>query len=883
MKKLLLFPFNRKDKTDILIQQFIKEPLETLYITPHVSKINDFKIRYYRNRQKNPLLPSTHTIKTLALNILNSESEKRVISDVEKYIVILEMLKDHKIEERFRYTPPGMALAIANFIKDVKISTEDISLSFKTIKEKINSFDWKFGYNCSIVLFAFDIMERYTEYMKKNNLLDMEDIYKEAVDYVRYLKFKELVFEGFCEIPYYQRRFVSNLIDNIPSVVFSFPYDENVSIDVKELILNNTYSWLKKLTQWKEDIYQKENRQPEVECYNFSTQAEEVEGIVSIIGKELEKHPDWTLNDIMTVFPSMPSYRPIVQRVFKRYNLPSEILPGYSLNQDTSISTLLEFFVFKETYDWGTLMNILTCPYFSKLDIRATEKFSIDTREKFSRVGFVRDDFNLLRGKNIDIVGKIIKRIEGSPKSLKEWVQDIEFIIEKLGWQPGYSEIRTRFQKLLYEIKRDIFFSEDEFVNILKKALELVEVEEGRGSGVKVSGVQESVGMSKKLCIVGGATDENIPSAPSLEELFIPDTLKKQMGFTSYDLRMARERLDLYRLKNENDKIIFTYPSKIGDKNQMKSIFLFDLQDSTPAPNIFISKASEIFAPSFSKEKFIKKFVRDGKLNIRVTQLESLLKCSYSFYLKEVEEIEPYQLPEVAEVPELWGSIIHRVMDDIFKDYKNKIIMDEDVVVLIKLFNERMIEEIGKECKEQKISNLYKNIMIKRSEEVNGKFTSIIKAHTGNIFVDSEHKIEEGTGLLHLRGRIDRIEKTPDNRLNIIDIKTGTTPPPSYTENNFFNGYNLQIPLYIWMYSKKFNISPEDITGNIWRFDFIEKEGKDSDYEKYYKKIDYFEKIEGFLDNVAIKVLEENFSFIPEEPLNCYFCCYKGLCPYERD
>ena len=882
MKKLLIFPFNRRNKTDILLDEsrILHKPLETLYIASHISKIRDFKLRYYKRKTGSTPLPFTHTIKTLALNILDSASEKRIISDVEKYIILLQILKDRKAEEQFRYTLPGITLALAHFIKDVKASMEE-NVFTEEIKQKIGKFEWRFDYNRDLVIFAVDVMEEYINYMNKHKLLDMEDIYREATRYIDQLKFQEILFDGFCEIPRYQRIFLKALIEKSPSTIFSFPYDKDVPVDVMEFILNETYSWLKKVCQWNEKIFDKENRKPEIECYNFASQAEEVEGIAKIIGMVLKEHPDWTLNDIITVFPSMPSYRPVIQRIFKRYGIPSEIVPGYSLVQDASISTLLEIFNLKRSYDWPTLMNILLCPDFYNLNQKEAERISISSRERFFRLGFIRDDFDKMKGKNIDIIKRALKRIEGSSKPLKEWVDDVDAIIEILGWQPSYPEIKVRFQKVLYEMRNKIVVSEDEFINILKKALELVEVEEGRGSGIRVSGVQESVGMERNLCIIGGATEENIPGAPSLEELFIPDTIKRQLGFTHYGLRMARERLDLYRLKNENNKVVFTYPSKIQGKVQMKSIFLFGYNDSLMETGAFISKPYEIFSPEWSFDKFKKKFIVNGWLKISVTALESLLKCPYSFYLEKVEGIKPYRPPQIEEAPELWGTIIHRVMCNIFAGYENKSISGEDIPELINSFREGILREIEEEYREGKISTLYRDVLTIRSEEVVNKFSSIINNHQGYEFITSEREIEEELPFLHLKGKIDRIERAPAGLINIVDIKTGRATPPSYTEKNFFNEFNIQIPLYIWMYSRKFNIDSKDIIGNIWHFDFIEDE-KNNEKFYYSKKLNYLDRIEEFLQEKVIKIVKGEYSFIPEEPKNCYLCNYKGLCPYER-
>lgn len=885
MKNLLIFPFNYRGKTDVLLEEIIKKnPSEVLYISPHISKIRDFKVRYYKKSLGKIFLPSTHTIRTLTLNILNSASEKRIISDVEKYITILQILKTSRADEQFRYTLSGLALAIGHLIKDIKISTEGI-VSTEEIKQKICEFEWKFGYNRSLVLFAVDVMEEYMKLMEKNNLLDMEDIYKEATKHLNQLKFRKVVFDGFCEIPFYQRTFISALIENIPSVVFSFSFDKEAPVDVRELILERTYLWLKKICKWDEKIFHNEERASEIKCYNFSSQAEEVEGIVKIIGEVLEKHPDWTLNDIITIFPSMPSYRPVVQRIFKRYGLPSEIIPGYSLVSDSSISTLLEIFALKKSYNWTTLMDILLCPNFHNLDRYEAEKFSINSREKFFRVGFIKDDFETLKSRNLDIVKAALKQIEGKTESLEGWVCAVEKVTEILGWKPFYPEIKVRFQKVLHEMKKKISVSEEEFINILKKTLELVEVEEGRGAGIMVSGVQEGVGLEKKMCIVGGATEENMPGAPSLEELFIPDAIKKQLGFTDYALRMARERLDLYRIKNENEKVIFTYPSKIQGRNQMKSIFLFEYKDLVMECVKFISKPYNIFNPVLDFDKFTERFVVDGRLYVSVTELEHLLKCPYSFYLEKIEGVKPYKIPQIEETPELWGTIIHTVMEKIFQGYENKEITEAEVSELTISFRKEVLEKINENYRIGRISSLYRDALTIRSEEVVNKFNTIMKNHRGYKFISSEFEIEEVLPSLHLTGKIDRIEESSSGEINIVDIKTGTSQPPSYTEKSFFKDFYIQVPVYLWMYSKKFGIGRDFILGNIWRFDFVENEERsDNRYEKFYygKKMDYLERIEEFLEETAARIIRGEYIFIPEEPKSCYFCGYKGMCPYEK-
>ena len=879
MKRLLIFPFNRRNKTETLLSECLGGgPGETLYIAPHMSKVKDFKMRYHRMGKGSALLPATHTIKTLALKILDNHCEERIISEVEKYVAILGILKRRKTDES-SHALPGMALAVSHFIKDFKISSAG-PISLEKARKEMKDYGWKFEHNISLLLFAVDVMEEYCGFLKKGKLLDMEDIYNRAAQHAGELKYRQVLFDGFCEIPPYQRGFIESMLEQAPEATFSFCHDEKVSIDVRELVLEKALSWLKGLCPWEEKRFETEERTVNTECYNFASQPEEVAGMAGIIANHIAAGNGRSLNDVMAVFPSMPSYRPVVERIFRRYNLPCEIIPGYSLSQDSSVTTLLELFAFHTSYDWETLMNIFTSPHLTEIDLREAERFSIHSRKYYARTGFLRENFYGLRGSNFRVVKSMLEKIGGKDKSLKKWAEAMEELVELSGWTPGLPEVRVRFRNVMEEIKNAAVFSQDEFVNILNRIFGLVEVEEGRGRGVKVSGIQESVGLEKKLCVIGGATEGNIPGAPSIEEVFMPDGLKKQMGLTDCGLRVARERLDLYRLKNENEKVVFTYPSKMHGENQMKSIFLFGEKESVTGNEVFVSRPREIFKMEFSAEKFRKNFVVDGRLRMSVTQFELFKRCAYRFYLQNVEKTEPYCVPEINETPDIWGTVVHEVMRNIFQDYKRRVITERETVELKRAFREGVHAGIRNLHDKGSISTFYGKVLSLRSEEVYGRFDSIITAHHGCEFVDAECPMEVQLPHIHIRGTIDRIERTAEGGINIVDIKTGTSAPPSYTENDFNNG-NMQIPLYMWMYGRISGIGREKLTGNIWRFDFTED--TDGKNEKFYpgKKLNYLDGVEDVLEETAVTLLEKEINFSAEQAGACYGCPYGGMCPYE--
>jgi len=133
-----------------------------------------------------------------------------------------------------------------------------------------------------------------------------------------------------------------------------------------------------------------------------------------------------------------------------------------------------------------------------------------------------------------------------------------------------------------------------------------------------------------------------------------------------------------------------------------------------------------------------------------------------------------------------------------------------------------------------------------------------------------------------LKGIIDRIEEN-ENGIYIIDVKTGTSSLPSFTENDFFNRGNIQIPSYMWMYENKFNPEKE-VYGAIWNFSFKESENKKSEekiYEQKKRKVDYLDLLGEFFENIFENMIKGKIDFQPKENQSCFYCEYKTQCPNE--
>ncbi|MCM8818357.1 MAG: PD-(D/E)XK nuclease family protein [Candidatus Omnitrophica bacterium] len=885
MKKFFLLPLNLKNKTEFLIEKTkeVSSQNNFIYITSNFCKVQDFKLKFYKFF-KNFSLPLTFTLKSLAIKIIDEKSNKRIISDIEKYLILLEIMKKEK--DQFFYPEEWFAKIISNFIKELKISLGN-NFEISEIGKIVTNYPWKFERSKINIEKSLYIFEIYQEHLNKNNLIDMEDIYSESSKLLKKNEYNNIIFENILEIPVYQRSFVSSLIKNSENTFIFYLNPNFFSPDTQELIIKDTLNFLNTIENWEKEEVSGNTYNTELKCFNFPTAEEEIKGIKNLIEEELKKNENITFNDFIITCPDILRYRNHIKRIFSRFDIPVEIIPGYSLIKEPSIVSLFEFLKFEETYDWTSLMNILTAPYFIKFNRETTKKFSEYTREKYENIGFFKDDFYKFNDDNINKIKKCIQVIKNGKRKLDDWKNIVKKIIEETGWSPSEVEVKIEFEKILEKLRGNYYLTKESFINLISKILEMVDVEEGKGMGIRISGIIESLGIEKKVCFVCGTTEKNFPNALKIEEFFIPEKLKKEIGLEYFEKRIARDRGDFYRIKNEHEKVIFTYPSKVEEEQQMKSILIFNIDDTQAAERQYIYiKPKELFDVKFDIEKFKNKFMKNGVLEINVTDLEIFLQCPYKFYLKKVEEIEPYKIPEVEEAPDIWGNIIHESFKNTFENEKDIPIKEDKIKDYREKFEYYIIQSINKYLKDNKISRMLGDIFKLRYPEIINKFEEVIKRHIGNSFIGFEEKIETKSGKFKLKGKVDIIEKTNKNHIFIIDIKTGTSINFSYTKHDFFNNHNIQVPLYVWMYSKQNNKKFEDVKGIIWNFSFLEDKKnieKIFDFTKSTGKYDYryLDEIEDYLNQISEKIIKGENSFIPENEC-IYFCEYKEMCIYGK-
>ncbi|MCM8825213.1 MAG: PD-(D/E)XK nuclease family protein, partial [Candidatus Omnitrophica bacterium] len=729
-----------------------------------------------------------------------------------------------------------------------------------------------------IAVMALFIMQEYQGYLEKNMLVDEDDLYAVASDYLGKNTFDTVLLEGMIEFIPPQRKFITQIAENSKRFICVYPFDEKVPFDSKNIILKPNLDFLKSIVDTVLTIDEVNKNYEDFIVYNFASPDEEIKGIGEMILKEMSENDNVNWEDFLVIFPQMLSYREIVHRIFARLKIPFCMTPGYVLSRDPSIVAVIYFLDWLDSpYSWESLMSLFTSPFFS-FDFDQAIEFSKQTRDLFKGTGFFPDRNWLKNWGNWNKIENARKIMDVKQDFLSGWSDRLMKALKEMGWKEFDTEGKRAFTEVLTDLKTDISVDRRFFIRLFKCALEITEVEKSKGYGVKVMGILDSIGIETEIAFLGGATDDALPEAGRTEDFFIPDKLREEIGLTTYDMKVARERLDIYRLKRSHRKIVFSYPSKVSGIEKNKSIMLYGINEYPFGKVSYISWSNTIFSVKPDIEKFRKKFVRDGVLYMTVSQLDQIARCPYEFYLRYVEDLEPYKPPEIEELPEFWGILLHRAAEKAAVDFKGKKMDDACVGQQY----ERFCELVNSFLQQPSLVSpqyayrmppFVKNLLEKRKVFVFDSFKNALKKHIGHKILDIEKLVSVRIGNLEVKGKFDRVEQTEDGIFEIIDFKSGKPPSvkKKYPESRIcLDLGNLELILYALMYYK---ISGEKSKVFVWSLNFDE----DSFEIEYSYILNFLEDFEGGLNYLAKSMIDGDFRF-DTKGQSCYQCDFSNYC-----
>lgn len=435
--------------------------------------------------------------------------------------------------------------------------------------------------------------------------------------------------------------------------------------------------------------------------------------------------------------------------------------------------------------------------------------------------------------------------------------------------------------------------------------------------GLQVMGVLETRGLDFDYLIITSFNEGIFPQKSTINS-FIPYNLRRGFELPTTEHQDAITAYNFYRLIHRAKKIFFLYDSRsesgqtaevsrfmhqlkyhYGVKYQHK-VISFDISFGSPQA-IKIEKTPAVM------EKLLR-FMQEGDNMpaLSASSINSYIDCPLQFYLTQVEKVE--QIDEVKETIEadMFGTLFHAVMENMYEPYKGIMIQPDDFDALIanQLHIDRLISIAFSEKYFKK-----KNKAIVALEGNNLLIATVIKKYVLQVlktdkqhapfrYINSEERcylrfpIEDGSKSVNIKGFIDRIDEK-DDRLRILDYKTGIGSLEFKNLDEVFEQnkdkrpkFVLQTFLYGILYKDKALGRP--MTPGIYYMRDVFKAGFDTelhckpdkninetvtDFKNY--ESDFRQHLTGCLEDI----FNPELAFIQTENTKvCRYCPYAGVC-----
>ena len=183
------------------------------------------------------------------------------------------------------------------------------------------------------------------------------------------------------------------------------------------------------------------------------------------------------------------------------------------------------------------------------------------------------------------------------------------------------------------------------------------------------------------------------------------------------------------------------------------------------------------------------------------SQLESYISCPYQYFLSRKLGLDAQQIPELGMDVAQRGSIMHRILERVFQE----VVAPQDLDSLLQSLDE-VAGEVLENAPEQygfRPTPLWEQDQIEIKERLDKTITQLHEASMGWVPIAFEVpfglrgspplEVEMDSGMIKLRGFIDRVDKDTDGNFRIIDYKLGSS---KLSGKDLEEGRRIQLPVY---------------------------------------------------------------------------------------
>jgi len=450
------------------------------------------------------------------------------------------------------------------------------------------------------------------------------------------------------------------------------------------------------------------------------------------------------------------------------------------------ISFLLLIFEIKNSeFNSHNFLSLLKHHFFKKLyNKKLIEEFEIqilrDDRPSLDIAGLKR------RIKNTKFVDFFNSIIENLPKNnnIESLIKSFEFFADK-----------SFFQILSNSIAgKEIF----DFFNILKKQnfniqsiddlkiifSEINYFEKSKyDSNVDILSPIEARLLNFDLIIVSSLNENDFPQIEN--HGWIGAKIKKDLGVNKTLKKIGQNGYDFCNYLN-NKKIILTHSkSRLGQHN-VESPFITKLKTLCQILDLNIDKSHLYqlkikeglnFVPQYLLPTNPNPHLKFRPNNFYITEISHLISNPYFIYVKKILKLEELKKIDYEPSNAEFGSFVHKALEEYIKN-PNQINFEE-------IFEKYFLSQQAKLIWYPKFLKIFEIFCEDNLE-----------------FIDHKNILEESIKIdfenIKISGKVDRILIDEEQKIKIIDYKTGQSP----TKKDVLCGLEPQLTIYAWILSE---------------------------------------------------------------------------------
>jgi len=661
-------------------------------------------------------------------------------------------------------------------------------------------------------------------------------------------------------------------------------------------------------------------------------QAKEVYRLLDELYPENASDNDWIKTAIVLSNESLliPMLHSLPEKIEK-----INVTMGYPLKSTPVAGLLNQIFELQLKKDvegkfyYQTVFNLLNHSYISKLDVEGIDQIKsqiidsnlvyVDSKlfeeNVFLKILFTpqKDSYEF-----VDYLLRVIRELNVAWQKAAE--ENNSFRLENDFLYQCYLTI-NRLKDVMRNFKGEIEMNLNTVIRIVNQLVNGISIPfEGEPlNGLQIMGMLETRGLDFENLIICSFNEGVFPKR-EFSNSFIPYNLRRAFGLPTVDFQDSVTDYNFYRLIHRTKRIFLLYNSNTSDMQTGEpSRYVYQLMYHY---GVDLKKKELSFELALSNENPIQVIKTDDVMRklylfqaegedaryISPSSLTTYVACPLQFYFSYVEQLrEPDEVMELIE-PNMFGTLLHAVMESIYKPYEGKTIEKVDLENLIK---ER--ELIRQTIHEAFRVNYFKNKIHENEFELDGNnllMANIIERYVKKIlewdasytpfkYIKSEQNLKmkfpvfDGKFHINLKGKIDRIDEK-DVVTRVVDYKTGEKKSMDIKSmGNLFAhdskesmSFLIQTFIYCLLYLDKNDLS------QILPTVYVVREMSDSNYSGQFtdkmeskngKPVDNFLDYKEQFTEQLTACLEELFN--PDVPFtqtqeieNCKYCSFKAIC-----